>query len=225
MARCIDYLRAFVLHWRTSYIFLVPAPNQLLRFRTSFRLVETLRMVRSLVRVPELVPCWWNMAITRTVQRWNVMQNKSHAWIYCLRPPPQESAVQQQQPVAIETPTEHTTYSYQHNKWGGGRGGLWSLKMFVRLCVSLYVYTSQFQNFHLATLWTQKDTPQQWLPFLIGWCCFCVRSSSGAGVTLKGPSCWDSAQWLCMRGTRHSGGVWTVTQKRKKRDIFYKLIF
>lgn len=32
----------------------------------------------------------------------------------------QESSVQQS--VAIETPTEHTTYSYQHNKWKGGRG-------------------------------------------------------------------------------------------------------
>lgn len=33
---------------------------------------------------------------------------------YCSPPRSQESAVQQ--PVAIETPTEHTTYSYQHNK-------------------------------------------------------------------------------------------------------------
>lgn len=33
--------------------------------------------------------------------------------------PLQENSVQQQQ-VAIETPTDHTTYSYQHGKWRGG---------------------------------------------------------------------------------------------------------
>lgn len=39
-----------------------------------------------------------------------------------------------QQPVAIETPTEHTSYSYQHNKWRVGSGG-WSSSLFVHACL------------------------------------------------------------------------------------------
>ena len=152
-----------------------------------------------------------SLFLALSLEQHHVLWN-SHLWIWSLPPPSQESAIQQ--PVAIETPTEHTTYSYQHNKWRGGRGELWSCS------VLLYIL--------IFKVWELKDWPRlPWLRFLIG--CSCVRSSSGAGATLK------RAQVLKLgTGTLHErhqalgGGdmdCYTERTTTKKKDIFYKLIF
>ncbi len=60
----------------------------------------------------ETLTCWIIPSVSKPDSLWCIVSNVDLM-------PLQENSVQQQQ-VAIETPTDHTTYSYQHGKWRGG---------------------------------------------------------------------------------------------------------
>lgn len=100
----------------------------------------------------ESLACWIIPSVSKPVSLWCIVSNVDLM-------PLQENSVQQQQ-VAIETPTDHTTYTYQHGKWRGG--GL--------LPVALEMLCSVMERMKVKTMFIHK--------IMLSWCFINISTAS-----------------------------------------------